>query len=137
VNGYLLDSNIALRATSQAASLSSNVRRAIERGPSYLSVVSYWEIVLKAMKGKLSVGDPRLWWQDTVDQLAATPLPLRADHVGGIVGLPPIHQDPFDRALIAQAQIDDLVLVTTDDAIAEYATKRFPVLLSSRGRTGR
>ncbi len=129
MNGYLLDSNIALRATADAASLSPKVRRALERGPNYLSVVSYWEVVLKAMKGKLSVGDPRAWWQDTLDQLAATPLPVRPDHVGGIPGLPPIHQDPFDRALIAQAQVDELVLVTSDGTLAQYATKAFHVLL--------
>ena len=129
MNGYLLDSNIALRAAAQAASLSSKVRRALERGPNYLSVVSYWEVVLKAMKGKLSVGDPRTWWRDTLDQLAATPLPLRPDHVSGIAGLPPIHQDPFDRALIAQAQVDEFVLVTSDDTLARYATRGFHVLL--------
>lgn len=129
MNGYLLDSNIALRATVHAASLPAKVRRAVARGPNFLSVISYWEVVLKAMKGKLSVGDPRVWWQDTLDQLAATPLPLRPDHVSSIAGLPPVHQDPFDRALIAQAQVEELVLVTTDDALAAYATKRFQVLV--------
>jgi PIN domain nuclease of toxin-antitoxin system len=93
-----------------------------------LSVVSYWEVLLKSMKGKLEVGDPKRWWQDTVEQLAATPLPLRPDHISEISGLPPIHSDPFDRALIAQAQVEELVLVTTDGAIGKYASGRLRVL---------
>jgi PIN domain nuclease of toxin-antitoxin system len=91
-------------------------------------VVSYWEVVLKSLKGKLNVGDPRNWWLETLEQLAATPLPLRPNHITGMCNLPPIHQDPFDRALIAQATIEDLTLVTTDGAIAEYAGEHFRVL---------
>ena len=128
MKGYLLDSNIILRATIHPTLLSPKIRRAIERGPNHVSVVSYWEVVLKSMKGKLSVGDPRAWWYDTLDQLAATPLPLRTDHVAGVVGLPALHQDPFDRALIAQAQLEELVLITSDSAILAYAGKGLSVL---------
>ena len=128
MNGYLLDANVALRAAVRSASLSPGARGAIRRGPNYLSVVSYWEVVLKSAKGKLDVGDPRNWWLGTLDQLAATPLPLRPNHITEICNLPPIHQDPFDRALIAQATVEDLTLVTTDEAIAEYAGERFRVL---------
>jgi PIN domain nuclease of toxin-antitoxin system len=98
------------------------------RGPNYVSVVSYWEVVLKSMKGKLKVGDPRLWRRDTLDQLAALPLPLRPDHVSALAELAHIHQDPFDRALIAQARVEGLVFVTSERAILEYATKDFRVL---------
>ena len=52
VKGYLLDANVALRATVDPASLSPAVRRAIARGPTFLSVVSYWEVLLKSMKGQ-------------------------------------------------------------------------------------
>lgn len=128
MNGYLLDSNIILRATAQPDLLPARIRRVITRGTNYLSVVSYWEVVLKSMKGKLKVGDPRLWWRDTLEQLAAMPLPLRPDHIGALVDLPTVHQDPFDRALIAQAQVEALVFVTSDSAILKYATKGLRVL---------
>ena len=128
MSGYLLDANVALRAAVRSSSLSAGARGAIRRGPNYLSVVSYWEVVLKSLKGKLNVGDPRNWWLETLDQLAATPLPLRPNHITEICNLPPIHQDPFDRALIAQATVEDLTLVTTGGAIAEYAGERFRVL---------
>jgi PIN domain nuclease of toxin-antitoxin system len=56
-------------------------------------------------EGNLNVGDPRTWWRDTLDQLAATPLALRAEHVAELYTLPPLHKDPFDRILIAQASL--------------------------------
>jgi len=83
---------------------------------------------VKSGKGKLNVGDPARWWHDTLEQLAATPLPLRPNHVTAISDLPPIHQDPFDRALIAQAQVEDLLLITTDESVEQYAGKRLHVL---------
>ena len=61
-------------------------------------------------------------------QMAATQLPLKPSHVEEILSLPPIHADPFDRALIAQAQAEKLVLVTTDASIARYASSRLRIL---------
>lgn len=83
------------------------LRAAVKSGPNVLSVVSYWEASLKASKGKLiEIGDPRSWWQAVLSDFAATALPLRSEHVAKICNLPAIHQDPFDRALIAQAIVD-------------------------------
>jgi len=130
VNGFLLDANVALRATT-TVSLSRAALRAIERGPTFLSVVSYWEVLIKSMKGKLAAGAPQLWWRTMLEHLAATPLPLLPDHVTEIARLPPIHSDPFDRALIAQAQLEELVLVTTDSVIGEYSNTRLRVLVSA------
>lgn len=55
-------------------------------------------------------------------------MPLGPAHVAEIHGLPAIHRDPFDRALIAQATVEDLVLVTTDDEIARYAAERLRII---------
>jgi PIN domain nuclease of toxin-antitoxin system len=88
-----------------------------------LSVVVYWEIMMKSMKGKLDVGDPRAWWLGALDQLAATPLLLHPRHISAVHSLPPIHKDPFDRMLIAQATVEGLVLVSSDAEIARYASK--------------
>jgi PIN domain nuclease of toxin-antitoxin system len=128
VSGYLLDTNAALLALARPRDLSVRARRAILAGPNVLSAIAYWEVVLKSMKGALDVGDPRMWWKEALDQLAATPLTLRPEHVGTVCLLPPIHKDPFDRALIAQAIIENLTLVTTDDEIPKYAEGRFRVL---------
>jgi PIN domain nuclease of toxin-antitoxin system len=101
---------------------------AIKSGPNVLSVISYWEVILKSAKGKLDVGDPRAWWEIALGDFAATVLPLRPAHVAEIHGLPAIHQDPFDRALIAQATAEGLALVTTDETIALYASERLRVI---------
>ena len=128
MNGCLLDTNVALIALTEPDTLSPAVRRAVLSGPNFLSVVSYWEVMLKSMKGNLKVGDPRTWWLDALEQLAATPLALRAEHVAGVFTLAQFHKDPFDRILIAQAIAEDLKLVTTDSEIPRYASGRFRVV---------
>lgn len=126
--GYLLDTNAALIALTNPAKLSRRVRKAVLTGPNRLSVVVYWEVLLKTMKGALDVGEPRTWWLDALDQLAATPLALRPEHVSEVSALPPIHKDPFDRVLIAQSTVEDLTLLTTDGEIPKYASDRFRVI---------
>ena len=105
MSGYLVDTNVALIALAELDGLPAAVQSAILTGPNVLSVVSYWEVLLKSMKGNLKVGDPRAWWLDALEQLAATPLALRPDHIAEVYALPDIHRDPFDRALIAQASV--------------------------------
>lgn len=108
--------------------LTAAAREAVLAGPNLLSVVSYWEVMLKSMKGNLDVGDPRAWWLEALEQLAATPLPLRPQHIAGVYSLPPIHKDPFDRMLIAQAATEGLALVSCDGEIARYASENLRVV---------
>ena len=111
-----------LVALTEPGRLPAPVKRAVLRGPNVLSVISYWEVLLKTMKGNLRVGDPRTWWQDAMEQLAGTPLALRPDHISEVSALPPIHKDSFDRVLIAQAMVENLALVTLDAEIPRYAS---------------
>jgi PIN domain nuclease of toxin-antitoxin system len=108
--------------------LTKGVRRALDRGPAFLSVMAYWEVMIKSMNGTLQVGDPRQWWQETLLALSLLPLSWRPEHVSELYGLPPIHRDPFDRAMIAQAIAEDLVLLTADTQIPKYASGRFQPL---------
>jgi PIN domain nuclease of toxin-antitoxin system len=94
-----------------------------------LAPLSTWEVVLKATKGTLIVGQLRAWWLDTLDMLAATALPLTADHVAKVHELPVIHKDPFDRVLIAQASVEGFTVVTTDREIKKYASKHIRVIV--------
>ncbi|MGO9895000.1 MAG: type II toxin-antitoxin system VapC family toxin [Bryobacteraceae bacterium] len=129
MSGYLLDTNVAIIALTDPDRLSAVIQSAILAGPNVLSVVSYWEVLLKSMKGNLmKVGDPRAWWLDALEQLAATPLALRPNHIAEIYTLPDIHKDPFDRALIAQASVEGLDIVTLDAGIPRYASARVRVL---------
>lgn len=126
--GYLVDTSAALIALTYPDKLSTRVRKAILAGPNVLSAIVYWEVVLKSMKGALDVGDPRTWWIDALEQLGAIPLALRPEHVAEVYALPPIHKDPFDRILIAQACVEDLTLLTTDGEIPKYAGKDLRVI---------
>lgn len=126
--GFLLDTHTALWAVGQPEALSTGARRAVLAGPNFLSAVSYWEVVIKCMKGTLDVGDPRLWWAETLEKLVARPLPLRPDHVGALWTLPPLHKDPFDRILIAQARLEGLTLVSADAEVARYSPAGLQVI---------
>lgn len=128
MSGFLLDTNAALFALTTPERLSAAARRAILKGPNVLSVVSYWEVLLKSMKSTLDVGDPRAWWQDALEELAAKALVLRPEHISGVYALPAHHKDPFDRVLIAQAAAEKLALVTSDAAIARYASAGLKVV---------
>ena len=50
-------------------------------------------------------------------------LPVQAAHVYALRGLPPLHRDPFDRLLVAQAQVEDATLVSGDETVAQYPVK--------------
>lgn len=128
MTGNLLDTNIAIFALTFPEKLSAAARSAILRGPNVLSVVSYWEVMLKGIKGSLEVGNLRNWWPDALTLLAATPLLLRPEHIAGVFPLPPHHKDPFDRILIAQAMTERLALVTSDKDMARYASKELKIV---------
>lgn len=128
VQGYLLDTHAVICAVARSSALSADARRAIAGGPNLISVVTYWEVILNSTKGAIDVGDPRLWWRDVLEQLAASALPLRPAHVSAVYGLPSIHKDPFHRLLIAQAVAEGLTLVSLNAEIAQYASADLRVI---------
>ena len=121
---YLLDTNALLYAFSAPSELSVRARRVVrgERDLS-VSVVSFWEIAIKQSIGKLK-------FNMTIPELEALCierdiriLGLRSTAIERMKGLPQIHGDPFDRLLIAQAQTEDLVIVTRDRMIPQYPVR--------------
>ena len=64
--------------------------------------------------------DPRLLRRGLLDNGYALELPILSDHVVAIESLPPIHKDPFDRLLVAQATVEGITLLTADSVVAEY-----------------
>jgi PIN domain nuclease of toxin-antitoxin system len=91
--------------------------------PLVLSVVSYWEVVIKARKGLLTVADPVNWWSRATSLLGGDILSIRAAHISALAGLPDLHKDPFDRMLVAQAATEGLVLLGSDDQIRQYSIR--------------
>jgi PIN domain nuclease of toxin-antitoxin system len=82
-----------------------------------VSAASIWEAAVKLALGKLTV--PEALGQ-AVREEGFEPLPITFEHAERAAGLPPHHRDPFDRMLVAQAQLEDLTVVTRDSAFAAY-----------------
>lgn len=114
----LLDTHLLLWALGAPAKLPARARKAIAGGDVFVSAASIWEISIKAGLGKLSA--------DPDEVLAAlgpagfTELPVTGQHAARVAGLPPLHRDPFDRLLIAQALVEPMQLLTNDAALAPY-----------------
>lgn len=116
----LLDTHALIWALENNPTLSTPARAAIINGKNnvYVSAASVWEMSIKQALGKLEVPDNLL---EEIKAHRFIHLPIALAH-GDVAGkLPAIHQDPFDRMLIAQAQIENLVLVTRDQYIPQYA----------------
>jgi PIN domain nuclease of toxin-antitoxin system len=83
----------------------------------YVSIASIWELQIKESIGKITL--PKNFF-DTLEPSGFELLPVFLDHIKELRRLPLLHRDPFDRILIAQAQSEDLILVTRDDQILKY-----------------
>ncbi|HEX4032308.1 MAG TPA: type II toxin-antitoxin system VapC family toxin [Terracidiphilus sp.] len=119
---FLLDTQLVLWAPVSDARL-SRAARLILNDPEHqtlFSVASLWEIAIKSGIGKLDPNlDPRSFRRQLIE-MGHEELPVLGQHAVSVDGLPPIHKDPFDRLLIAQAMVEGITLLTADATIARY-----------------
>lgn len=113
---FLLDSQ-ALVEWMNKGGFDRGIRRRIERAGAAVSAVSVFELGQKHRAGKLRLS---MRVTEAIEQYRFRPLPLSLAHAESAAALPPHHRDPFDRMLIAQAQIESLTVVTRDDAFSRY-----------------
>ncbi len=118
----LLDTHIALWALVDSPRLSVRARDLIlaPRSVVWISAATVWEI---AIKHSLARGDMPVSGADAVGYFRAAGyrfLPVEPEHAAAVETLPPHHQDPFDRLLIAQAQVEPMHLLSHDADIARY-----------------
>lgn len=119
----LLDSCALIWLTSEPARLSAAVIAAINDPVTELHVshASLWEISIKHTAGKLSLpGTPRSWWTTQVSRWGLIELPLTAESLHRGSELPLHHKDPFDRVILAQAEIMGLTVVSPDGEFPAY-----------------
>lgn len=92
--------------------------------PCYLSVASLWEITIKNQIGKLTLGISlrELFEFTEINQIEIIPISL--DHLLTLSKLPPVHNDPFDRIIVAQAISEKLALISQDKGLKKYKVRQ-------------
>jgi PIN domain nuclease of toxin-antitoxin system len=119
----LLDTHVALWAITDSPRLPKKARDLIANPANtvWVSVASLWEITIKYSMGRgdmpVSGAKAKAWFEQSGYQL----LNIEAAHVLGVAELPPLHNDPFDRLLVAQALAEPLRLITHDAQVARYS----------------
>ena len=119
---FLLDTHVLLWAAGVPERLPDDARVMIEDPETELifSAVSIWEVAIKNGLGRADFNvDPRLLLRGLRDN-GYQELTVTGTHAAAVDLLPPIHSDPFDRLLVAQAQTEALTLLTADSTVARY-----------------
>ena len=117
---YLLDTHAILWYVDAAQELPPALRDLMDSSECFYSVASLWEIAIKQGLGRLSRDIAVSEYDSICRQAGFRPLPILPPHLDRLRGLPEIHRDPFDRVLVAQAQEEQLVLITHDRMIPQY-----------------
>jgi len=123
----LLDSHTLIWAVEQPTKLSATAVSALQDPANdlLLSAGTIWEIAIKVSRQKLSLSLPyRQWIESAMADLGLVVVPTTVAHADLLAQLPQHHRDPFDRLLVAQAQVESLHLVSADIQFDPYAITR-------------
>jgi len=118
----LLDTHLLIWSFASSERLSRRARLLMDdpENELWFSVISLWEIAVKRGLDRVDFNvDPRLM-RTVLLEHGYRELSLSGDHALGIEALPPLHKDPFDRILIAQAIGEEMTFLTSDKALAKY-----------------
>lgn len=116
---YLLDTHVLLWWFSSPEKIKKKAQYIIRDKSNriFVSSVSFWEMAIKKSIGKLRL--PHNLLNATIAE-GFTHLPIMPEEALGVADLPLLHADPFDRLLVMQAKIHDLILITNDTRVMEY-----------------
>jgi PIN domain nuclease of toxin-antitoxin system len=118
----LLDTHLLLWAAGTPGRIPPSARKLIndDANELYFSAASLWEIAIKRSLGRDDFEvNPSLLRRGLIDN-GYRDLPVTAEHAVAVDSLPPIHKDPFDRILVAQAMVEGFLLLTVDKIVAKY-----------------
>ena len=114
----LIDTHLLLWALASPSKLSATARKLIDKSEIYVSAVSIWEISIKTALGKLAASSSDVL--AAVEPAGFALLPITGDHAAHVATLAPHHKDPFDRLLVAQAQVEPMRLLSNDEVLRAY-----------------
>lgn len=121
---YLLDTHTLLWFLKNSPKLSNRALEIITtENEIFFSIVSLWEIVIKKSIGKLDLTSSIQEIEDLCYEKDISLLQIKSKHLDKIMELPNIHNDPFDRLIISQSIIENLILITKDSNIPYYPVK--------------
>lgn len=116
----LLDTHVALWALEDNGRLAAVAETILSvESEIFISTASLWEMAIKVGLGKLEVDLPRFRAMSRASGFSE--LPVLGAHTESLLSLPPIHKDPFDRLLVAQAISEPMRLMTADSKLKEYS----------------
>lgn len=123
----LLDTHAVVWAITAPERVAPKALRLIESSENevFVSVVSPWELAIKLSRRHIEL--PEIF-HDTLRNGQFSLLPVKFQHTEAVASLPHHHRDPFDRMLIAQAQVEGLTLVTSDREIRRYPISIVPAV---------
>lgn len=117
----LLDTHVLVWAAAAPERLGRARQVLLDAEQRLFSAASIWELAIKRSLGKLDLGtDVRSWVARAVEELQLQQVAITGEHAAAVEHLPPVHRDPFDRLLIAQARSEGAVLLTADRALLAY-----------------
>lgn len=125
----LVDTQCWLWMTSRPERFSATTRARLEDPATtlLLSAASAWEMAIKHALGKLRLPSPPAdYIASRLRETRTTCLPVSCAHAGRVADLPHHHRDPFDRLLVAQAQVERVRLLTADAIFARYDVETMP-----------
>lgn len=117
----LIDTHVLLWTLFNGDNVSSNAKDKMTSGDKVcVSVASLWEIAIKQSIGKLDTGHSISELERMCNEAKIAILSIEAKHLDYINELPLIHNDPFDRLIMAQAVTEKMILISKDEKIAKY-----------------
>ena len=116
----LLDTHLLLWALSQPSKLSTATRKKIDAAEVFASAASIWEISIKSALGKITANSAEVL--AGIEPAGFSLLNITGEHATKVAELPPLHKDPFDRMLVAQALLEPMLLLTNDEALPGYGS---------------
>jgi PIN domain nuclease of toxin-antitoxin system len=120
---FLLDTHVLIWWMEGSSKIGRRAKKALFHSDAavWVSAANIWEISIKAALGRLDPFDPpEDWTRKLVNELGVRSLSITFEHAAAVLHLPLHHADPFDRILIAQAQCENLTLLTVDPLMDAY-----------------